>query len=282
MKTPSQKIIVIYHGGCRDGFGGAWAAWRKFGDRAAYLPVFDRFAPPCVLKNKEIYLIDYGYPMEVTRKLIRDNARVTAVDHHITAKDTVVLTKDYSFSLHHSGAVLAWNYFHPKQKVPTLLRCVEDFDLWRWNTPSSKEILAVVNLFGQEFATWNRIAKDLESAAKRKIYTEKGKVILHYEEWLLHELLPSAELVNFLGHKVFVINAPRHFTDDLGNMLAKKSHSFAVVWSEYAGEIRVSLRSDGSVDVAKIAQKFNGGGHKTASGFSLPADKKLPWKLAKR
>ena len=138
MKTPQQKIIVIYHGDCRDGFGGAWAAWKKFGNKAAYLPALDRFIPPCVLKNKEIYLIDYGYPADVTKKLMRDNVRVTAIDHHITARDVVKTTHNYSFSLHHSGAVLAWNYFHPGQKVPTLLRCVEDFDLWRWKTTSSK------------------------------------------------------------------------------------------------------------------------------------------------
>ncbi len=140
MKTPSQKIIVIYHGDCRDGFGGAWAAWKKFGNKAAYIPAFDRFVPPCELKNKELYLIDYGYPIGATKKLIRDNARVTAIDHHITAREVAKLTKDYSFSLYHSGAVLAWNYFHPGKKVPTLLRAVEDFDLWRWNTASSKEI----------------------------------------------------------------------------------------------------------------------------------------------
>jgi len=35
------------------------------------------------------------------------------------------------------------------------------------------------------------------------------------------------------------------------------------------GRIRCSLRSSGAVDVCKIAQKFNGGGHKTAAGAYL-------------
>lgn len=281
MKTPKQKIVVIYHGDCRDGFGGAWAAWKKFGKKAAYIPARDRFVTPCELKDKEIYLIDYTYGSDVVKELIKKNKRVTAIDHHITSESAARMTEKYSFDLHHSGAVLAWKYFHPGKKVPTLLHCVEDHDMWRWKTPSSREVLAVVNLLGQGFAKWNQIARDLEVAAKRMIYIERGKFILRYEKYLRSELLQSVELVNFLGYKIFAINAPRHFADELGRILAEKSHSFSVVWHEYAGKIRVSLRSDGSVDVSKIAQKFNGGGHKAASGFSFDVGKKFPWKLIK-
>jgi len=35
-------------------------------------------------------------------------------------------------------------------------------------------------------------------------------------------------------------------------------------------QIRCSLRSKGAVDVCKIAKKFGGGGHKTASATYLP------------
>ena len=40
------------------------------------------------------------------------------------------------------------------------------------------------------------------------------------------------------------------------------------------GILRCSLRSKGNIDVVKIAQKFGGGGHKTAAGFkcSQPMD----------
>jgi phosphoesterase RecJ-like protein len=44
-----------------------------------------------------------------------------------------------------------------------------------------------------------------------------------------------------------------------------------------ADEIRVSLRSSGSLDVAKLAATFGGGGHRTAAGCTvrggLPAAK---------
>lgn len=280
MKTPHQNIIVIYHGGCRDGFGGAWAAWKKFGTKAAYLPAFDRFAPPCKLKGKEIYLIDYTYQSPgFAKKLMQDNVRVTAIDHHITAKDVVELTQNYSFSLHHSGAVLAWNYFHPGRKVPMLLRHIEDGDLWRWKLPRSREIMAYVDLSDLNFVAWSRMASDLENATKRKTYANHGELLLRYEQRIIGEILQGAELVSFAGYKVFAINAPHHFVSDLGQILAKKTNSFALVWREGERTIKVSLRSVGSVDVARIAQRFNGGGHKRAAAFSFKANGKFPWKI---
>lgn len=40
-------------------------------------------------------------------------------------------------------------------------------------------------------------------------------------------------------------------------------------WDEVSPPFHVSLRSDGSVDVAAIAKRFGGGGHLNAAGFSL-------------
>jgi phosphoesterase RecJ-like protein len=45
----------------------------------------------------------------------------------------------------------------------------------------------------------------------------------------------------------------------------------AVFFREIAdGKVRVSVRSKGAVNVAEIAEKFGGGGHQCASGFSVP------------
>jgi phosphoesterase RecJ-like protein len=48
----------------------------------------------------------------------------------------------------------------------------------------------------------------------------------------------------------------------------------AVVYTREVGpnEFRVSLRSKGDIDVAKVAEKFGGGGHKNAAGCGLSGD----------
>ncbi len=278
-KVPKQKIVVIYHGKCPDGFGGAWAAWKKFGAKAAYLPARDRSTPPVSLKNKIVYLIDYTYDEPIIKKLLKDNICVTAIDHHVSQRSATMLTEKYLYDVHHSGAVLAWQYFHPGMPVPMLLRYVEDRDIWKWKVPHAREVLMMVDLAPYDFKAWSRLAKDIDDSRVRATYLKKGTLLdLHYRS-LYEKLLPNAELVKFAGYKIYALNCPYYFADDLGHELAVKTKSFSLLWNESGGRIRCSLRSAGAIDVAKIAKKFGGGGHKQSSGFSFPVGKKTPWKL---
>lgn len=278
-KSPKQKIVVIYHGKCPDGFGSVWAAWKKFGARAAYFGARDRSAPPVPLKNKIVYILDYTYDTLVIKKLIKDNIRVTAIDHHISQKEATMMTEKYSYDVRHSAAPLTWNYFHPGKPVPALLRYIEDRDIWKWNVPHSRELLMLIDLAPMEFKTWSLLAKDLDDPRSLAINIKKGALLdLQYRS-LYEKLLPNAELVKFAGHKIYALNCPYYFADDLGHDLAIKTHSFAILWNESAGRIRVSLRSTGRVDVARIAKKYGGGGHRASSGFSFDVRKKRPWKL---
>jgi phosphoesterase RecJ-like protein len=61
-------------------------------------------------------------------------------------------------------------------------------------------------------------------------------------------------------------------TDGLINMplTAASIEAVALLRAEADGQIRVSLRSKGDVDVRKVAGEFGGGGHKNAAGFTLP------------
>ena len=277
--APKQKIVVIYHGRCPDGFGGAWAAWKHFGSSAAYLPASDRAKPPAPLKGKTIYLIDYTYDEPILRKLMKDNVRVTAIDHHESQKAFTLLTEDHRYSERHSGAVLAWNYFHPGKPVPMLLKYVEDRDIWQWRVPHSLEMLMVLDLAEFDFSVWSRLAKEFDDPRKRAIHRKEGVLLAHYYEALWRKLLPNAELVRFAGKRIYALNCPYFFADDLGHELALRTGTFALLWNESGGRIRCSLRSAGKTDVARIAKRFGGGGHRESSGFSFLAGEKTPWKL---
>ncbi len=204
---------------------------------------------------------------------------MTAIDHHVSQFDAVKLTEKYSYDVNHSGAVLAWHYFHPDKKMPMLLRYVEDRDIWKWNVPHAREMLMLVDLAPFDFKVWSQLAKDIDHPRIHATYLKKGALLeLHYRS-LYEKLLPNMELVKFAGHKIYALNCPYYFADDLGHALAVKTHSFALLWNESGGRIRCSLRSEGKVDVARIAKKYGGGGHKASSGFSFPVGKKTPWKL---
>src|SRR3989344_4440253 len=58
----NKNTLVFYHGNCRDGFTAAWAAWKKLGDSADYIPmVYSRFSPDKLpdTSGKDVYFLDF-------------------------------------------------------------------------------------------------------------------------------------------------------------------------------------------------------------------------------
>ncbi len=284
-----KNILVIYHGDCADGFSGAWAAWKKFGNRAEYVAASRHVGPPSV-KGKEVYCIDFIYrPASVIKKMEREAARLVLIDHHVSSKPLMAFSKEYWFSLERSGAVLAWEYFHPvegrgphrtlrpEKQIPELLRYVEDSDLWKFKLPNSRAIGAYIGLFDFDFRTWEKLAKELQSSTGRRRAAERGRLLLKYQEGIISDIIAHAREVRFEGKKVLAANSPV-FDSQIGHALAERRPPFGIVWREEDGLIRVSLRAKGNFDVAKIAQKYGGGGHKAAAGFLLTRGVKLPWK----
>lgn len=285
-KEITKDIVILYHGNCPDGFCSAWAAWKKFGDRAEYIPLF-RYAEFPAIKNKEVYMLDYcpNNPDDL-RNLLADNKKVVVIDHHISEAESVKTVLEYVFDVSHSGAFLSWQYFHPEAVTPTLVLSIEDYDLWKWQLPNTREINNVVQLQDisiPEFSSWNTFAENMEINEKKGDYIEQGKLIQRYREALLKKIIGTqTKTVEFEGYEVYTVNAPGIFADDLGNILAIKKPPFAVVWSQTNEKIRFSLRSVGDFDVNTITKKYGGGGHKNAGAFSLPTGSSFPWKIIKK
>jgi len=274
-----KKIIVIYHAECLDGFTAAWAVWKKLGERAAYAPAFYQQPLPEDLKDKEVYMVDFSYPAEVVVKLKAANKKVVIIDHHRTAAESAKAADEHLFDLNHSGAYLAWQYFHPGKQMPALVRYVEDGDLWMFKMPEARAVLACLSLEKFSFSGWEKLAREMEVITRRREMVQKGKLIMLYEQAIIDFVAKEAELVEFEGRKVLAVNfSYKPLTSELAHTLYKKKPPMSIVWREMGGEKRISLRSDGTVDVSAMAQKYGGGGHKAAAAFSLPASALLPWR----
>jgi oligoribonuclease NrnB/cAMP/cGMP phosphodiesterase (DHH superfamily) len=275
-RKPTKDIVVLYHANCSDGFGGAWAAWKKFGRNANYIPVFHQHDPPEGLVDKEIYLVDFSYPEPLLDEMIEKNKRVTAIDHHESEKQITLKTQDGVYDVNHSGSVLAWKYFHPDKDVPLLLKYVEDIDLWKNEMPDTKEVFAYLDLYDFEFGAWNKLAQDVDERFDE--VKEKGSFILQYQDKLIDRIFSrNAEIVEFEGIKTYAINST-DFRSEIGAMAVKALPPIAIIWYQRKNEIMISLRSDGTVDVSQLVKKYGGGGHVASAGFTLSIDKPLPWK----
>ena len=280
-KASRKKIVVVYHASCPDGFGAAWAAWKKFGVRAEYYPRAHT-EQPLKLNGKDIYFLDFSYKPEVMRQLAKNN-HVAIVDHHVTAKDSVALAHESLYDMKHSGAVLAWKYFHPKKPLPRLLRHIEDEDLWKFKLAGTAAVNARMELLDFDFKKWDKVIRDFERPALRRRFIKEGELLAGYRTRMARRLVEESSVpVKFVGYNILAINAARPFTSEIGNMLCRIKPPIAIVWQERNNVIAVSLRSNGTVDVAKIAKRFGGGGHKASAAFGLPVGAKKPWTYIKK
>ena len=273
-----KNIVILYHDDL-DGFGAAWAAWKKFGNKADYLSVDYSKPMPTGLKNKEIYVLDFCYPEAETKALLKNNKKVMVIDHHISQKNIIKILKEYIWDIKHAGCVLSWQYFHPGKKIPRLIEYIESIDLWNFKLKNTREITSFLETLSRDFKIWDKVIFEIESKNKFSEYLEKGKVIAGFSRKIIEILASNSESAVFEGKKVSVVNSPI-FNSELGGYLLKKTKvPIVIIWSLKNGRIRVSLRSLNGVDVSKLAQKYGGGGHKQAAGFSLNAGEKIPWQI---
>lgn len=279
MDTP--RTIVFYHGNCPDGFGGAYAAWKKFGDAAEYIPLSRGEETLPDLSNATVYFVDFVYDKERMDALAAEAGTLIALDHHAGVREVTESLPGSIFDNDRSGATIAWDYFHPGVPVPTLLRLVEDDDLFRFALPDTRPVISYLSVKPYEFAAWDEVAATLDDPARAEGFLTKLRAYAEYFELLATLAVDHAKLIEFEGHQVYFATAHpfKPMKSLVGNLLARKHGPFALVVGAHPEGYGVSIRGDGSVDVAKIAQKYGGNGHKDSAGFLVPNNAPMPWKV---
>lgn len=277
----TQSPIVFYHGHCPDGFGGAYAAWKKFGDQAEYIPLSRGGDTLPDTTNRDVYFIDFILPQEEMDAVVAQAARVVALDHHIGVRDVTESMPEYVFNNDKSGATIAWEYFHPNTAAPYFLTLLEDDDLFRFTNPDTRPVITYLASQPFAFDAWDVIANTLENPTSREVFLTKARAYAEYFEILANLAADQAKLVAFEGHQVrFATAHPfKPMKSLVGNLLARKHPPFALVVSAHPNGYGVSIRGDGSIDVAAIAQKYGGNGHTSSAGFIIPAGVTPPWTL---
>jgi oligoribonuclease NrnB/cAMP/cGMP phosphodiesterase (DHH superfamily) len=272
-----RKTLILYHANCPDGFSGAYAAWKKFGDSAMYMPTEQHNALSPEVDGADVVLIDFCYAAEPLAELQQRAASVVVLDHHLTNKPLVTANPNWRFSDDHSGCAIAWQYFHPETPMPLFLRYIEEADTWHYSLPDSKTIQRWIHLQTMSFPTWDGYINDFENAQTLAEITTKSRAYDEYYQSLLDRYEREAVEVEFEGHRILAVQAPRFLRSDLGHRLATKRAPFGIVWYFVDSGIRFSIRGDGSFDVSTIAEKCGSGGHHDAASFFVPCKLPLPF-----
>lgn len=257
------KTYILFHGNCFDGFGAAWAAWKKFGSDATYLECHYGKPLPEVEDGSDVFMIDFSSD-RASIEALAARTNLVILDHHKTAEENLKGLPYATFDMSRSGAMLAWNYFFPGYIVPTLIEYVQDRDLWQFKLKHSSEFHACLASYPKSFASWN----DFENKDWFEILKE-GQAILRYKDEQVDMILKNAHWTKMSGFDIICVNATSHWSD-VGNQLCIKypDAKFSASWYiDDKGNKKWSLRSMGDFDVSAIAKTFGGGGHKNAAGF---------------
>lgn len=276
-RTASKRVVVLYHGGCTDGFTAAWAAFRALGAKAEYIAVEHQVPPPEGLTGKTIYLLDFTYARDIMEQLIAQNVRVTALDHHVSAREATMMTSDYRYDNDKSGARIAWEYFHPNEPVPLLVRIVEDQDLHRYAIAETRAVADWLDLYDFDFKLYTKLARTLGSVTGLRRALRRGEMVRQYRDKCIERLVANAAYeIQFAEFRVRAVNTELYHSE-IATAIAS-GHPFGVVWRMRPNGIYVSLRSDEhGVNVAELAQRYGGGGHFHAAGFLVHSLNELPF-----
>jgi len=273
--------LVLYHGhNCPDGFAAALAAWLFFDGKAEFLGL-DHGDVKSVddlpaLNGRAVYILDFSFSSEILRSIEERAAKLVLLDHHKSAADRLVGFVCHSgvvhFDMHKSGAHLAWEFFLPEQALPDLVRFVEDRDIWVWQYPQSAGFLAALDMEPFEFARWREIISF--DAAQLSNYIERGCAMDEKFSKLAADIAEDAQALNFNRVQGLMVNAPGVFHSVVGDMLSKKSGTFALMWNiDKSGIVKAGLRSQGNFNCIALAESMGGGGHAQACGFKLSAER---------
>lgn len=303
--------LIIYHNGCPDGFCAAYVASKRWPE-AAVLGRDHGLEPPYAeVDGKDVLVVDFSWrTREQNEKLAHLAKSFRILDHHKSAQEVLAGLPFATFDMNRSGAGLAWDYIFGVDKgklgleplatdaIPGTWRAaciegervrpwyvdyVEDRDLWRNNgqgtLPNSKAVNAYLMTQPFIFGAWDdnvrginaTTAALLGAGALRQVehyvregvkQAQNGKLFFLDEKGYVHE------------YKVAIVNALYLMISDLCGELADiPGVDVAIGWFErHDGIMQFSLRAHGDVDVSKLAQAKNGGGHAKAAGFQLSVE----------
>lgn len=264
-----MSLFCIYHANCADGFTAAWAVWLAHPDTEFHEGKFGEDAPECT--GRDVVLVDFSYKRPELLKMAAEANSILILDHHKSAEKELVDLPDNVtavFDMDRSGAMMAWEHYHPGKRPSDLVVHVQDRDLWLFKREQTRAFHA--NLFSYEytFENWDMVNDLCADDYKYRMFVAEGEAIerKHFKD--IKELIRTAATRSVIaGHDVPTLNCPYFFCSDAGHIMCEGEPFAACYWDTPIGRT-YSLRSNNQgMDVSAIAAKFGGGGHRNAAGF---------------
>lgn len=297
--------VIFYHAGCMDGFAAACVVAQHLDGHGEYRAV--QYGDACPVKDcagREVYVVDFSWPLEDMKCIGQTASCLIWFDHHKTARpiwkslghhDAGRLLDSLSlFDESRSGAMIAWcqlflnNPDRASTEPPRIIGYVQDRDLWRWALPESHEVNAGLrSLWGfdrspTDYATFFWL--DTTALASR------GQLLMTEQKSRIRNAIGRALRTTLDGIPTLTVNAGPIDASEIGQAMCQGTYPDGTEATPVPAAVACCFWYDASAnegrggwihslrsvteDVAEIAKRHGGGGHKAAAGFV--ADHPIP------
>jgi len=275
-----MKTIAIYHKDCTDGTTAAAVVLRKYPGALLY-PLSHGFEahelePILSSAEKDDRILTVDCVIAV-REFLEAGFSVTSIDHHSGIKEEMeelarnIKRFKFIFDNEKSGASLTWSTFFPEEKIPELIRLVEDADLWRWKYGEDTK-----NAGSYLFMLTNK-PEEIEKLLDKPLDAIKrdGSIIARYSAIMIDHAVKTTEPItlNIGGYKVPFYNVTT-YKSEAGNSLSTIRDQAVGLFTIDGDKVKISFRSlDGhNPSALELAKTLGGGGHVKASGAGMPLE----------
>jgi uncharacterized protein len=270
-----MSTICLHHNDA-DGRASAAVVRRALGRDVLLIEIdFGEPVPWDKIKQAQrVIVVDFSLPAHDMQRLA-DSAELIWIDHHISALESMAGIADDWLGLRdisEAGCVLTWKYFFPNQPVPRAIVLIGDRDIWRWaeaDTGSFDEGLHQRNTRPDNDDLWQPLLDDDRQLLQELI--QEGEILRQARMLDIRRYVRKYGFeLNFEGYRTLAVNA--RSSGEMGAYIREQGYEIAYcyvdIWQNERLMTTVTLYSE-QVDVSQLAQKFGGGGHRGAAGFSF-------------
>ena len=252
-----------------------------------------------------VYMCDFSLPdINLMYRLWEKSAEFIWIDHHKSAIERYnTFCNDFyamnrtSWSLSGSRSIgkaaceLTWEWFHPNEEVPLFIELLGAYDTWRNSDQDFWENTVLPFQYGIQMYdlnpethmdSWEIYFEDSDpNFSTIPLIITDGQSILHWNyQRNAQNVERNAYEAEFEGIRAICINSSEHSSSILDSAYNPDVHDIMIVYTHQKDSWYVSLYSTkNNIDCSKLASKYGGGGHFSASGFRISNDQNLPWSI---
>ena len=232
-----------------------------------------------ITPDEKVYFVDYSFSkntVNVLRDVLDITKNVVWIDHHQSSVEMLKENPDLKsvdgiVKEGISGAALTYMYLYSEQYsgIPMYHKYVTDFDCWHLKLPNVMEFKYGVECYDYTALSdfWLRLM-DNDTGTDNKFLQDiinDGAVVRRHSENDFRRLIKENSYEREVdGYKALILNRDG-FSQVFGDKI--NDYDVCILWRYIGGKYVYSIYST-KVDVSKIAEKYGGGGHPGASGFS--------------